>query len=105
MRILIFTGRSVSLDSMLYSVRYLTPAGHFGEYLYSNSGMMTVGKIVEKISGQRWEDFYKARLFAPLGMTRSSVEREAYIPHASLRPAGCVWLQRGQERHGWTRQA
>jgi CubicO group peptidase (beta-lactamase class C family) len=86
---------STDLDSVLQSVRYLTPVSHFGEYFYSNTGMMTLGKIVEKVSGQRWEDFYESHLFAPLGMTRSSVKRETYIPRANLAPC---WLCTAPER-------
>ena len=82
----VWAGRTVDLDSVLHSVRYLPPASHFGEFFYSNTGIMTLGKIVEKVSGQRWEDFYASRLFVPLAMTRSNVEREAYIPRANLAP-------------------
>ncbi len=38
------------------------------EYLYSNSGYFLLGKIVEKVSGQRLKDFAGKNIFAPLGM-------------------------------------
>ena len=36
---------------------------------YSNAGINTAGRIIEVVSGQAYEDFLDARLFAPLGMT------------------------------------
>ena len=35
---------------------------------YCNSGIATLGRIIEVVSGQRYEDFLKARLFDPLKM-------------------------------------
>jgi len=39
-----------------------------GKYLYSNEGINTAGRIIEVVSGQKYEDFLEARLFKPLGM-------------------------------------
>ena len=41
------------------------------KYLYSNMGIATVGRIVEVLSGQKYEDFVQSRIFGPLGMTDS----------------------------------
>lgn len=38
---------------------------------YSNVGIDIGAAVVEKVSGQRWEDFLKARVFKPLGMVNS----------------------------------
>ncbi|MBX3134083.1 MAG: beta-lactamase family protein [Gemmatimonadaceae bacterium] len=38
---------------------------------YSNAGIYLIGLVVERASGQRYEDFLAERIFAPLGMTRS----------------------------------
>ncbi len=36
---------------------------------YSNSGIDTLGRVVEVVSGQKFEDYLQKRLFDPLGMT------------------------------------
>lgn len=38
---------------------------------YSNAGYIVLGAIVEAVSGMTFEDFVRARILAPLGMTRS----------------------------------
>ncbi|MCR4415310.1 MAG: beta-lactamase family protein, partial [Thermoguttaceae bacterium] len=39
------------------------------KWSYSNTGMDTLGRIIEVVSGQRYEDFLRCRVFEPLGMT------------------------------------
>src|SRR5262249_11909653 len=41
-------------------------------YTYSGANATLLGGIVEKLSGQSFEDFARARLFAPLGITDMS---------------------------------
>ena len=41
------------------------------DYLYSNSGYTLLAVVVERVSGQSLRAFTSARLFAPLGMTRT----------------------------------
>ena len=38
------------------------------KYAYSNAGINTGGRIIEVVSGLKYEDFLDQRLFAPLGM-------------------------------------
>lgn len=40
-------------------------------YLYNNSGYFLLGVIIEKVSGQSYEDFLRENIFAPLGMAQS----------------------------------
>ncbi len=42
------------------------------EHLYSNSGYLLAVIIVERVSGQKFADFTRDRLFKPLGMKNSS---------------------------------
>jgi CubicO group peptidase (beta-lactamase class C family) len=41
------------------------------KYAYSNMGVATVGRIVEVLSGQKYEDFVQSRILTPLGMKDS----------------------------------
>jgi CubicO group peptidase (beta-lactamase class C family) len=38
------------------------------KYQYSNAGINTAGRIIEVVSGKKYEDFLQERLFKPLGM-------------------------------------
>ncbi|MBQ1396029.1 MAG: beta-lactamase family protein [Eubacterium sp.] len=54
-----------------------------GSYRYSNSGYVVLGLVIEKLSGQKIEDFMKERVLTPLGMEHSMINREGVteIPH------------------------
>lgn len=62
---------------------YFTPGATFR---YSNSGFALMALIVERLSGQRFADFLRDRIFVPAGMTAtvafeqgvSTVERRAF---------------------------
>ncbi|MEL7269476.1 MAG: serine hydrolase [Bacteroidota bacterium] len=41
------------------------------EYRYNNSGYFILGYIIEKVSGQTYEDFVENNIFKPLGMDHS----------------------------------
>lgn len=43
------------------------PAGE--DFAYSNTGYMLLAYVIERVSGQRFEDFMKDRIFEPLDMT------------------------------------
>ena len=52
---------------------------------YSNAGINTIGRVIEVVTGRRYEDFMQETLFAPLGMadtgyhpTSAQVARRAY---------------------------
>ena len=53
--------------------------------IYNNSAFILLGHVIEKVSGMSYEDYVEKKMFAPLGMTRSSycnsaevVERRAH---------------------------
>ncbi|MCE9604832.1 MAG: beta-lactamase family protein [Planctomycetia bacterium] len=48
-----------------------TPLTHEpgSKYQYSNAGINTAGRIIEVVSGKKYEDFLDERLLKPLGMT------------------------------------
>jgi CubicO group peptidase (beta-lactamase class C family) len=39
-----------------------------GRFSYSNTGYDLLGSVIERLSGQAYRDFFRARVFAPLGM-------------------------------------
>ena len=40
-------------------------------FIYQNIFYLYAGKVIEKVSGQPWEEFIQKRIFQPLGMTRT----------------------------------
>jgi CubicO group peptidase (beta-lactamase class C family) len=53
-------------------LRYLEPTAELRQrYQYNNLMVMTAGYLVGQVSGGTWEDFVAARIFKPLGMSRS----------------------------------
>lgn len=53
-------------------IKYLEPSIPLRQgYLYNNLMYGAAGSVVEYLSGQTWEEFVKARIFTPLGMTHS----------------------------------
>ncbi|MBL8960180.1 MAG: beta-lactamase family protein, partial [Gemmatimonadetes bacterium] len=42
---------------------------------YSNLAYTIAGMVVEAVSGQRWADYVQQHIYAPLGMTQSSVDQ------------------------------
>lgn len=50
----------------------MTPVyGFRSQWGYTNAGFLAAGMCIEKISGRRWEDYLRERIFQPLGMTRT----------------------------------
>lgn len=46
-----------------------TPGAQFG---YSSTNYLILGRIIELVSGQSWEEYVQQHLFAPAGMTESA---------------------------------
>jgi D-alanyl-D-alanine carboxypeptidase len=49
------------------------------KWQYSNTGYVMLTAIVERLSGLSYADFLRAKIFAPLGMSRSYVEDESVV--------------------------
>lgn len=53
-------------------LRYVQPGHEFRDVAaYSNLGFFLVGEMITQLTGAPWEEAMQARLFEPLGMTRS----------------------------------
>lgn len=43
-----------------------------GEFFYSNAGYVVAGAMIERVTGEQWEDLVVTRVFNPLGMFTAS---------------------------------
>lgn len=62
-------------DFMALIARQPMIGGPGGEWNYSNSGYMLLGRIIEKVSGESYAAFIQRRVFAPAGMSASGYDR------------------------------
>jgi CubicO group peptidase (beta-lactamase class C family) len=78
---------------MLAALRHLEPSKPFrSTYQYQNLMYLVAGIVLERISGQRWEDFIRDRILLPLGMEQATTSLEDMVerhsdyaaPHAIL---------------------
>lgn len=61
-------------NELIYNLRYLEPVSSFrSQYDYDNLLYIVAGVVVERISGQEYENFIEENIFEPLGMDRSAV--------------------------------
>jgi len=46
----------------------MPPEASVGTHLYSNANYIVLGAVIEKVTGEQWEDLMERELFTPLGM-------------------------------------
>ncbi|SFC34483.1 serine hydrolase domain-containing protein [Spirosoma endophyticum] len=65
-------------DNIAYLIQYHPPklAEPGAKYAYSNTGYMLLASITEKVSGQDFIDFCRARIFKPLNMTHTDIRTQ-----------------------------
>lgn len=64
---------SRSRAEVVQALRHIEPKTSFRSgYAYDNILYVVAGQLVEAVSGQRWEDFVRARLLHPAGMRNST---------------------------------
>lgn len=57
-------------DEILNRVKFLKPVRGFrAGFGYQNLMFIAAGKIIENVSGMKWQDFVRAKILNPLGMT------------------------------------
>jgi CubicO group peptidase (beta-lactamase class C family) len=79
-------------DEILRRVRHLEPSWGFrSRYGYQNIMYLAAGEIIPAVTEQSWDDLVRERIFALLGMTRSSTSTLALrdqpnvaTPHAEI---------------------
>ena len=77
-----YTGK----ESMLLQKNSLVSRWPPGErFAYSNPGYVLLGYIIEKISGQSYDNYIAAHIFAPLGMQHSNLHPRSKMPAADTK--------------------
>lgn len=62
----------VSGDEVLRKMQQVAPSYPLrASFIYQNIFYLAAGKVIEKLSGQKWEAFIQARIFKPLGMNNT----------------------------------
>ncbi len=70
---LVWYGSPLTRNELYERLRYLEPSKPlFSKFQYNNLMYMTAGVLVERISGQSWEEFVKNRILKPLEMKSSN---------------------------------
>jgi CubicO group peptidase (beta-lactamase class C family) len=78
-------GTDFSREDILRRIRFLEPNAPFRtEMGYQNVMYLAAGEIVGRVSGLGWDRFIHDRLFAPLGMRRSSTSVKALAGQANV---------------------
>lgn len=70
---LLWYNSALSRNDLLLRLQYLDASTDLrGKFQYNNLMYVMAGLIIEKVTGQTWEEAVHARVFAPLGMDRSN---------------------------------
>jgi CubicO group peptidase (beta-lactamase class C family) len=65
----------ISRAEFVQRMRHFKFSATFREkFQYNNLMYVAAAHLVEKLAGQKWEDFVQARIFAPLGMSSSNFQ-------------------------------
>ncbi|QJW91245.1 serine hydrolase [Spirosoma taeanense] len=67
-----FWDSNLSRAEIVRRMRLLKPEGQFRQdYGYCNSGFVTAGEVLQKVTGQTWEQYIESNIVKPLGMTNT----------------------------------
>ncbi|MDH5825481.1 serine hydrolase [Sphingobacterium faecium] len=66
-------GHDFTPKDIIHNIQYLKPTSPFRtKYDYDNLLYIIAGEVLEKVSGQSWQNFVQDQIFTPLGMNRSA---------------------------------
>lgn len=67
-------------DDIYKMLALMKPVYSFrGGYQYNNITFIIAAKIIEKVTGKSWEENVQERIFNPVGMTSSSLNKEGFV--------------------------
>ena len=84
---MVWYGSPLSRKELFERLRHLEPSKPLhAKYQYNNLMFMTAGVLIERLSGNTWEEFVRRRILDPLGMKTSnfSVSDSQKLPDFSL---------------------
>lgn len=68
----LWSAMDIPSDEILHKMQFVKPSYSLRSgFIYQNIFYLAAGKVIEKISGQKWEDFITENIFKPLGMNRT----------------------------------
>lgn len=68
-----YSGAATTREGMVQQLRYLEPSSSLRQkFQYNNYMYITIGALLEKLTGKTWEQQVQERLFTPLGMVNST---------------------------------
>ncbi len=70
----VWYGTSFTRKEVFERLKYLQPSADFRTtYQYQNMMFMAAGYLIERITGQTWEEFTRRHILEPLGMSRTTL--------------------------------
>lgn len=68
-------------EEIVRRLRFVRPATSFrSRYAYDNVLYLVAGHVIAAVSGRRWDEFVRERIFAPVGMTASNTSVRDFRP-------------------------
>ena len=84
---LLWYGTDYSREEIIKRIRYSPLKNKFrNEYGYQNIMYLVAGEIVKKVTGKKWEDFLKEKIFIPLQMNNTTTTDYLY----NIAPSGAI---------------
>ncbi len=82
---IVWHGTHYTTEEVVRRARFLKPAyGFRTTFGYSNIMYLAAGLIVEKVSGQTWDEFTKENFLTPLGMNTTLTSITQFTPQTNL---------------------
>ena len=84
---LVFWGTKLGRDELVHRLRFLEVDGYGSSFRYNNLTYLAAGQTIEAVAGQSWDQCVSERIFAPLGMARSTVRNREFDGDANVASA------------------